>query len=98
MTGGRGSRSSSIVGVVEQLLQLDFFLLARLNKQNLGADFEREELHLLVRKSHRRRDHLTVVQQETQDVSGGAVQLGTELLRRDAALDDNFALGNGDVR
>ena len=87
-----------IVGVVKQLLQLDFFLLARFYKQNIGADLEREEFHLLVGKSHGRGDHLTVIQQETQDVGRGAVQLGTELLRRDAALDDNFAFGDRDVR
>jgi len=37
------------------------------------------------------------LEQELDDVGGGAVQLGAELLGRDAALDDDRALRNGSV-
>ena len=86
-----------VVGVVEQLLQFDLFLLTGLDQQDLGADFEREQLHLLVGERHGRGDHLAVVEQEAHDVGRGAVQLRSELLRRHAALDDDDALGDGGV-
>ena len=83
-----------VVGVVEQRLELDLLLLARLDEEDLGADLEGEQLHLLVRQRHRRRDHLAVVEQEADDVGRRAVQLRAELLGRDAALDDDGALGD----
>jgi hypothetical protein len=98
MTGGRGSWHLVVVGVVEQLLQLDLFLLTGFDQQDLGADLEREQLHLLVGERHGGRDHLAVVEQEADDVGRGAVQLGSELLRRHAPLDDDVALGTGCVR
>ena len=64
-----------VVAVVEHRLQLDLFLLAGIDEQQLGADLEREQLHLLVGERHRRRDHLAVLEQEADDVGGGAVQL-----------------------
>ena len=83
-----------VVGVVEQRLQLDLLLLAGLDEQDLGADLEGEQLHLLVGERHRRRDHLAVVEQEADDVGRRAVQLRSELLGRHAALDDDRALGD----
>ena len=78
-----------VVGVVEQRLELDLFLLAGLDEEDLGADLEGEQLHLVVRQRHRRRDHLAVVEQEADDVGRRAVELGAELLGGDAALDDD---------
>ena len=98
MTGGRGSWSLVVVGVVEQLLQFDLFLLTRLDEQDLSAHLEREQLHLLVGERHRRRDHLAVVEQEAHDIGRGAVQLRSELLGRHTTFDDDDALGNGSVR
>ncbi len=80
-----------VVGVVEQLLQLDLFLLTGLDQEDLGADLEREQLHLLVGERHRGRDHLAVVEQEADDVGRRAVQLRSELLRRHTTLDDDDA-------
>ena len=70
-----------VVGIVEQLLQFDLLLLTGLDEQDLCADLEREQFHLLVGERHRRRDHLTVVEQEPHDVGRRAVQLRSELLR-----------------
>src|SRR4030095_7167618 len=42
--------------------------------------------------------HLAVLQQEADDVGGGAVQLRRELLRRDATLDDDRAFGHRCIR
>ena len=84
-----------VVAVVEQRLQLHLLLLAGVDQQQVGADLEREQLHLLVGQGHRGGDHLAVVEQEADDVGGGAVQLGRELLGRHAALDDDRALGDG---
>ena len=86
-----------VVAVVEHRLQLDLLLLAGIDEQQLGADLEREQLHLLVGERHRRRHHLAVVEQEPHDVGRGAVQLGRELLRRHTAFDDDRALGHGRV-
>ena len=86
-----------VVAVVEHRLQFELFLLAGLDEQDLGADLEGEQLHLLVGQRHGGRDHLAVLQQEADDVGRGAVQLRSELLRRHAALDDDGALGNRGV-
>ena len=99
MTGARGclQRLVVVVAVVEHRLQLELFLLTGLDEEHLGADLEREQLHLLVGQRHRGGDHLAVLQEEADDVGRGAVQLGGELLRRHAALDDDRALGDGGV-
>ena len=83
-----------VVAVVEHRLQLELFLLTGLDQQQVGADLEREQLHLLVGERHGGRDHLAVLQQEADDVGRGAVQLGSELLGRHATLDDDRALGH----
>ena len=82
-----------VVAVVEQRLQLDLLLLAGVDQQQIDAELERVELHVLVGQRHRHREHLAVLQQELDDVAGRAVQLGTELLGRHTALDDDRALG-----
>ena len=50
-----------VVAVVEHRLQLELFLLAGLDQEQVGADLEREQLHLLVGQRHRRGDHLAVL-------------------------------------
>ena len=82
-----------IIVVVEQLLELELLLLSGLDEQEVRADLEREQLHLLVGERHGRGHHLALLQQEAHDVGGRAVQLRRELLRARAALDDDRALG-----
>ena len=86
-----------VVAVVEHRLELDFLLLARIDEQDVGAELEREQLHVVVGERHRGGDHLAVLEQELDDVGGGAVELGSELLGGDAALDHDRALGNRGV-
>ena len=50
-----------VVAVVEHRLQLELLLLTGLDQQQVGADLEREQLHLLVGEGHRGRDHLAVL-------------------------------------
>ncbi len=81
-----------VIVVVEQLLELELLLLAGLDEEEVRADLEREQLHLLVGERHRGRDHRALLQQVADDVGRGAVQLGSELLRACASLDDDRAL------
>ena len=94
--GARGSSERVVVFVVvtEQRLQLELRLLAGLDEQHLGTERLRDELDHLVGERLRAGDHLARVEQEAHEVGRGAVQLGRELLDRDAALDDDLALGN----
>ena len=71
-----------VVAVVEQRLQLHLFLLTRVDEQNLGADFEGKQLHLLVGERDGRRDHLAVFKQVTNNVGRRAIQFWREFLRR----------------
>ena len=86
-----------VVVVVEEGLELHLLLLTRLDEQDVGADLEGEELHLLVGQRHGGGDHLALLEQEAHDVGRRAVQLGRELLGRRAPLDDDRALGHGRV-
>ena len=83
-----------VVVVVEHRLELELLLLAGLDQEDVSAELEREQLHLLVGQRHGRRDHLAVLQQEAHDVGRGPVQLRRELLGRDALLDDDRAVGH----
>ena len=83
-----------VVGVVEHRLEFELFLLAGLDQQQIGADLERVQLHLLVGEGHRGGDHLAVRHEEADDIGRRAVQLRSELLCRDASFDDDRALGN----
>ena len=83
-----------VIVVVEQLLELELLLLSGLDEQEVRADLEREQLHLLVGERHGRGHHRALLQQVAHDVGGGAVQLRSELLRARAALDDDRALGH----
>ena len=94
--GARGSSERVVVLVVvaEQRLQLELGLLAGLDEQHLGTERLGDELDHLVGERLRAGDHLARVEQQAHEVGGGAVQLGRELLDRDAALDDDLALGD----
>ena len=74
-----------VVVVAEQRLQLELCLLAGLDEQHLGAERLGDQLDHLVGQRLRAGDHLARVEQEAHEVGGGAVQLGRELLDRDAA-------------
>ncbi len=83
-----------VIVVVEQLLELELLLLSGFDEQEVRADLEREQLHLLVGERHGRGDHRPLLQQVAHDVGGSAIQLGSELLRTRAALDHDGALGH----
>ena len=84
MTGGRRRQRLVVVVLVvvdvEQLVQLDLLLLARVDEADLGADLGGEQLDHVVGERLGGRDHLALLQQEADDVGRGAVQLGAELL------------------
>ena len=85
-----------VVGVVvgEHPLELDLLLLAGVDQQHLGADLDREQLDHVVAQGLGGGDHLALLEQEADDVGGGAVQLGAELLGGGAALHHDLALGD----
>ena len=85
------------VVVAEHRLQLELGLLAGLDEQHLGAERLGDELDHLVGERLRAGDHLARVEQQAHEVGRGAVELGRELLDRDAARDDDLALGDGRV-
>ena len=85
-----------LVVVVEELgQQLGLALLARIDQSDLGAELGGEQLDHVVGQRLGGRDHLPLQQQEADHVTGGAVQLGTEVAGRRAALDDDLVLGHG---
>ena len=82
------------VVVAEQRLQLELRFLAGLDEQHVGTERLGDELDHLVGERLRAGDHLARVEQQAHEVGRGAVQLGRELLDRDAALDDDLVFGN----
>ncbi len=82
----------------EERLELDLLFAARFDEQHLRAERLRDQLDHLVRERSRRGDHLPRFEQQPHEVGGRAVQLGGELLDRDAARDDDLAFGDGRVR
>ena len=86
-----------LVVVAEHRVQLELVLLAGLDEEHLGAERLGDELDHLVGERLRGGDHLARVEQDAHEVGGRAVQLGRELLDRDAARDDDLALGDGRV-
>ena len=79
----------------EQLLEFDFLLLAGVDETDLGPDLGGEQFDHVVAQRLRGGDHLALLHEEADDVGGGAVELGTEFLRRGGALDDDHADGDG---
>ena len=87
-----GDFEVGIVGlVVEHLQQPSFLLLARIDEQQLAAHLKGEELHGVVGQALAGGDHFALEHEEANDVGGGAVELGTQLLGRRTALDDDLA-------
>ncbi len=70
-------------------------LLAGVDQPDVGAELGGEELDHVVGERLGGRDHLALEEQEPHHVTGGAVDLGTEVACRRAALDDDLALGHG---
>ncbi|CAB4565367.1 unannotated protein [freshwater metagenome] len=62
-----------IIGIIEECLQFHLFLLTWINKNDFCSHFKGEQFHLLIAQTHGCGDHLTVFQQETNDVSGCAI-------------------------
>ena len=97
---GDDRRARPLVGLVLFVLvlevageQLGFLLLAGVDQPHFGADLGGEQLDHVVAQRLRGHDHLALQQQEAHDVAGAAVQLGPEVARRRATLDDDLALG-----
>ena len=86
------------VVVSQHRLQLELGLLAGLDEQDLRAELLGDELDHLVGERLRSGDHLAGVEQDADEVRAGAVELGRELLDRDAAGHHDLALGDGGVR
>ena len=102
---GDDRRAGPLVGVVLLVLvlevagqQLGFLLLAGVDEADVGADLGPEELNHVVGQRLRGHDHLALQQQEAHDVAGAPVELGPEVAGRRAALNDDFAVGDGSRR
>ena len=80
-----------VVGVVEERLQLHLFLLTRVDKQHLCANFDGKQLHLFVGKRHGCSNHFAVLHQEANYVGSSAIELRCKLLGRRTALNDDDA-------
>ncbi len=63
-----------------------------------GADLGREELDHVVGEGLGGGHHLSLEEEEADDVTGRAVELGTEFARRAATLDDHLDVGDRGVR
>ena len=84
-----------VVAVVEHRLQLDLLLLARLDEQQVGAELQREQLHLLVGQAHRDGHHLAVLHQEPDDVGRQFGSAWGRTPARTTPLDDDVPSGTG---
>ncbi len=85
-----------LVVVVEELgQQFGLALLAGVDEADLGAEFGGEQLDHVVGQRLGGGHHLPLQEQEADDVTGRAVELGTEIVGRRAALDDDLVLGDG---
>ena len=69
-----------VIGVIKQSLEFCFLLLTWIDEQNFCTDFHCEQFHLLVAEAHGGCHHFAVLEQVTNDVCSGAVQLRSELL------------------
>ena len=85
---GDDRRARPLVGLVLLVLvlevagqQLGLLLLAGVDQADVGADLGREELDHVVGQRLGRRDHLALEEQEADDVTGAAVELGPEVAR-----------------
>ena len=78
----------------EQREQLDFLFRSGLDDQYLRAQRLGDELDHLVGKRRSGRHHLAGLEQDANEVGGGAVQPRRVLLDRGAPRNDDFAFGN----
>jgi hypothetical protein len=90
-------RFVGIVRVVKQSLEFHLFLLTRINEDEFGANFEREQFHLLVGQRHGGGDHLALLEQKANYIDCTTIKFRCELLRRRAAFDHDGALRNRGV-
>ncbi len=79
-------------------LELGFLLLAPVDQADLRADLGREQLDHVVAERLGGGDHLALEEQEPDHVPGRTVELGPELARRGAPLDDHLEVGHRRVR
>ena len=79
-------------------LELSLLLLTRVDEADARPELGGEQLDHVVGERLGGRDHLTLQEEEPDDVAGGAVELGAELTRRRAPLHDHFEVGDGGVR
>ncbi len=87
-----------LVLVLEVLgLQLGLLLLTGIDQTDLGTELGGEELDHVVGERLRGRDHLALKEQEPDDVACGAVQLRSQLTRREPTFDYDLAVGNRGV-
>ena len=86
-----------VVVVAEHREELDLLLAPGLDEQHLRAERLGDQLDHLVGERHGRGDHLAGFEQDADEVGRRAIQLGCELLHRDAARHDDLAFGNGRV-
>ena len=100
-TGGRGRRSSSRSSSSSS----KYLAWSSASCSSPGstrriwrADLGGEQLDHVVAQRLGGGDHLALEEEEPDDVTGRAVQLGAELARRRAALDDDLEVGNRGVR
>jgi len=75
-------------------LKFNFLLLTRINEEQFSRHIKSKEFHVLIGERLRCGDHFTVVEEELHNVSGGAIQLWSELLSRHPALDDDRSFRN----
>lgn len=57
-----------VVCIIKHRLQLEFFLLTRVYKQNFCTTLKCEQFHLFIDESHRRGNHFAVLKQESHDI------------------------------
>ena len=82
---------------LEQELERLLLLGTGIDEPELGSDLVGEQLDHLVAQGLRGGDHLALGHQVPDDVGGRAVELGADLLRRRAPLEDDLAVGHRSV-
>ena len=78
----------------EHVAHFFFALFAWIDKADIGANRLRKSKDLLIGQRLCGHDHFAALQQETNNIGTGAVQLWTDLLRASVALDHDRARRN----
>ena len=96
---GRSRRGGNLVVLVVFVKELreerGLLLLAGIDHVHAGADFGGVELDHVIAQALHGRDDLALQEQEADNVRGTAIELRSDVLGRGTALDDDFAVGNG---